>query len=52
MYLRRVRFACRSFAAELTHVSAVSTSPAHALQNLGVGLRRPCWDSRVAACLE
>jgi hypothetical protein len=42
MYLRRVRVLGRSYAAALTHISTVVTSPAPAAQNLGVGLRRPC----------
>jgi hypothetical protein len=41
MYLRRVRVACRTFAAALTHVSAVDTPPATAEQNLSVGIRWP-----------
>jgi hypothetical protein len=39
-YLRRVRFAGRTFAAALMHVSRVVTPPAPAAKHLGVDLRR------------
>jgi len=41
MYLRRVVIDGRCYAAP-AQVSTVATPPAPAVQNLGVGLRRPC----------
>jgi hypothetical protein len=41
MYFRRVRAVGRSCAAALSYVSTVVTPPAPAVNNLGVGLRRP-----------
>jgi hypothetical protein len=42
----------RSFAAALALVSTVVAPPAHAAQNLGVGLRRPYRGRGVVACLR
>jgi hypothetical protein len=52
MYLRRVRVAGRHFAATLTHVLIAVTPPAFAVQNLGVGLQRPCRGQALGGVLE